>query len=184
MNREELGKLYPIKIVPYDSNWAMMFEKEKQVITHILGSDIALRIEHIGSTAVPNLSAKPTIDILVEIPKESHIRDEIIILMSKNNYIHMKEQRNHLMFVRGYSPTGLEKESFHIHMGAKEEDFLWDRVYFRDYLQRNPTIANEYESLKNKLAKTFKHDREAYTENKSEFIGAITRLAKERLIGD
>jgi GrpB-like predicted nucleotidyltransferase (UPF0157 family) len=181
MNRVELGKLYPIIIESYDINWDSMFEKEKQNLINILGSDVALRVEHIGSTAVPNLSAKPTIDILVEIPLGSDIRDKILNLMCKNKYIQMQEQRNHLMFVKGYSPTGLEKESFHIHMGTKEEELLWDRLYFRDYLQMNSSIAQEYETLKNKLAETFRNDREAYTANKSEFINRITRLAKEKL---
>lgn len=182
MNREELGRLYPIKIERYDANWALWFEKEKQLLAGTLGPEIALRIEHIGSTAVPKLSAKPTVDILVEIPGESEIRDEIINLMSKNNYIHMKEQQQHLMFVKGYSPTGLEKESYHIHMGPKDQDFLWDRVTFRDYLRMTPSAAKEYEALKIRLAEAFKHDREAYTESKAEFIRKITKLAKETLI--
>ncbi|MBP1996930.1 GrpB family protein [Paenibacillus eucommiae] len=58
MNKEELGKLYPITVVPYDTNWASIFENEKETIIKILGSEVALRVEHIGSTAVPNLSAK------------------------------------------------------------------------------------------------------------------------------
>ncbi|MDQ0896179.1 MULTISPECIES: GrpB family protein [unclassified Paenibacillus] len=180
MNKDELGKLYPITVVPYDGNWTLLFKNEKQFLTNLLGSEIALRIEHIGSTAVPNLSAKPTIDILVEIPNESGICELIMSKMNENNYIHMKEQKNHLMFIKGYSPTGLEKESFHIHMGSKDLDFLWDRVYFRDYLRENPTVAKQYEELKHKLAETYKYDREAYTDNKTEFIRQITRLAKER----
>lgn len=180
MNKEELGKLYPIIVVPYDSNWSSVFEYQKNTIIKILGPEIALRVEHIGSTAVPNLSAKPTIDILIEIPDEAEIRDLIISAMTKNNYIHMKEQENHLMFVQGYSQTGLEKISFHIHMGTKEKDFLWDRIYFRDFLRRNPSVAYEYEKLKLKLAETYKHDREAYTESKTEFIIKITNLAKRR----
>ncbi|MBB3131375.1 GrpB-like predicted nucleotidyltransferase (UPF0157 family) [Paenibacillus rhizosphaerae] len=181
MNREELGKLYPIIIERYDKNWVSMFEREKQNIINILGSNIALRVEHMGSTAVPNLSSKPIVDILVEIPQISEYRDIIIDLMSKKEYTLMQEQRNHIMFVKGYSPTGLEKESFHIHMGTKEQDFLWDRLYFRNYLRMNPSVAMEYEELKIKLAETFRHDREAYTESKTEFISKITRLAKESL---
>ncbi|KKO55103.1 GrpB family protein [Paenibacillus sp. DMB20] len=181
MNREELGKLFPIIIERHDQNWTSMFEREKQNIINILGSEIALRVEHIGSTAVSNLSAKPTVDILVEIPQASGIRDIIIDLMIKKEYILMQEQRNHIMFVKGYSPTGLEKESFHIHMGTKEQDFLWNRLYFRDYLRMNPTVAMEYEKLKINLAETFKYDREAYTQSKTEFINKITRLAKESL---
>lgn len=181
MNKEELGRLYPIKVVEYDSSWPMLFEKEKNILTNILGPNIALRIEHIGSTAVPNLSAKPTIDILVEIPEENSIFEVILSKMSENGYIHMQEQKNHLMFVKGYSPTGLEEESFHIHMGSNEEEWLWDRLYFRDYLCMDSAVALEYENLKKKSAKSYKHDREAYTESKREFIVSTTQLAKENL---
>lgn len=181
MNKEELGKLYPITIVEYDSSWPLLFEKEKETLIDILGPQIALRIEHIGSTAVPNISAKPTIDILVEIPEDSGISDLIVSKMCDNGYILMKEQKNHLMFVKGYSPTGLEKESFHIHMGSDKEEWLWDRLYFRDYLRMNADVALEYEELKNKLAKSYKHDREAYTDSKRDFVVRTTETAKEKL---
>jgi len=181
MNREELGKLYPITVEKYDSNWPLLFKREKAILISILGPEIALRIEHIGSTAVPNLSAKPTIDILVEIPEENEIKNLIISRMCENGYIKMEEQKNHLMFVKGYTPTGLEKESFHIHMGSIDQDWLWHRLYFRDYLSMNPLVAQEYEDLKIKLAGEYQFDREAYTENKAEFIKRTTQLAKEKL---
>lgn len=184
MNREELGRLYPITIDRHNPNWPSMFEREKQNIISILGSNIALRVEHIGSTAVPGLSAKPTVDILIEIPPDSGITERIMDLMNRREYIHMKEQRNHLMFVKGYSPAGLEKESYHIHMGTQDQDFLWDRLYFRDYLKQNPSAAKEYEKLKLTLAEAFKNDREAYTKSKTDFINRITGLAKESLTSD
>jgi len=133
--REELGQLYPVRIEPYDPAWPTLFEKEKQTLRHLLGPRLALRIEHIGSTSVPGLAAKPTVDLLVEIPKEPDCRDEIIRRMKGQEYLPMAEQTAHIMFVRGYSPTGLDTESFHIHMGPADQDFLWDRVYFRDYLR-------------------------------------------------
>ncbi len=68
LSSEELGKLFPIQIVPYDENWVEIFKSESTLIQDTLGNDIALKIEHFGSTAVEGLSAKPTIDILVEIP--------------------------------------------------------------------------------------------------------------------
>ena len=101
--------------------------------------------------------------------------------MIPNGYIHMKEQQNHLMFVKGYTPTGLSKESFHIHMGSIDQDWLWDRLYFRDYLRMNPSVAKEYENLKKELASIYKHDREAYTESKASFIKRITELAKDEM---
>ncbi len=182
MNREELGRLYPIQIVPYDERWPSYFEQEKENLLRILGSECALRVEHIGSTAVPGLSAKPTIDILVEIPADQTGLEPLLIRkMNENNYIHMKEQKKHLMFVKGYLPTGLDKISFHIHMGTKEQEFLWDRICFRDYLRIHPDVAKEYERLKIKLAQTYKYDREAYTEAKTELVNRITGLAKEKL---
>ncbi|GLX68881.1 GrpB family protein [Paenibacillus glycanilyticus] len=181
MNKDELGRLYPITVVPYDANWTSQFKNEKQILMNMLSSEIALRIEHIGSTAVPNLSAKPTIDIFVEIPKENKVRELIISKMTQNNYIHMTEQNNYLMFVKGYSPKGLEKESFHIHMDTKDSDFFSDRAYFRDYLRANPTVAKQYEELKFNLAEIYKYDREAYTDNKADFVSKITKLAKEKL---
>ncbi len=61
--------------------------------------------------------------------------DKIIELMQENGYIHMLEQTRHLMFVKGYSSHGLEKKSFHIHIGPLQQNWLWDRIYFRDYLR-------------------------------------------------
>ncbi|WP_070119677.1 GrpB family protein [Bacillus marinisedimentorum] len=179
MNKKELGKLYPITVVPYDASWPSIYEKEQEDLVKILGAEIALRIEHIGSTAVPGLSAKPTIDILVEIPEETDIREKIIHVMDQNGYIHMKEQENHLMFVKGYTPAGLDNVSFHIHMGTKTQDFLWERLYFRDFLRGNPSAASEYAKLKRRSAIIYKHDREAYTESKADFVHAVTDLAKE-----
>ena len=180
MAQKELGILYPIKIVEYDDRWPHLFEKEKGILFNILGSEIALRIEHIGSTAIPGLSAKPTVDILIEIPKNIE-KDQIKKIMTRNKYIFMEEQSKHIMFVKGYSPTGLEKESYHIHMGPADQAWLWDRIYFRDYLRKNRSEAMQYESHKNELASRYKHDREAYTEKKADYIKRITELAKQEI---
>ncbi|WP_064093493.1 GrpB family protein [Rossellomorea aquimaris] len=178
MKKEELGRLYPITIYPYNEKWPFLFENEKQEILSILGSDIALRIEHIGSTAVPGLSAKPTVDLLVEIPEGEEVDNFILKEMTKHNYIHMKEQKKHSMFVKGYTPTGLEEESFHIHMAPSNQDFLWDRLYFRDYLREHVSIAKKYEHLKVHLSKMYKNNREEYTEKKTDFVLKITQIAK------
>ncbi|MBN1411674.1 MAG: GrpB family protein [Spirochaetales bacterium] len=180
MTKEELGKLYPVRIVAYDPEWPLLFEKEKQSLLKVLGTDLALRIEHMGSTAVPGMVAKPTIDILVEIP-ETADRHTIIGIMVENGYIHMTEQKKHLMLVKGYTPSGLAEESFHIHMGPGNQDWLWDRLYFRDYLREHADVARRYEKLKQELFSQFEHDREAYTDGKEAFITEITKLAKQVL---
>ncbi len=180
MDKEELGSLYPVNIVEHSKLWPLQFIEEEKELNVILGPDIALRIEHIGSTAVPGLSAKPTIDILIEIPVDSNM-DSIIKRMKKHKYIHMEEQLKHLMFVKGYSSSGLEKKSFHIHMGPKGMSWLWDRIYFRDYLRKNKQEVLNYEEIKTELASQYKFDREAYTDSKAEYITRITGKAKNDL---
>jgi len=180
LNQEELGTIYPIGLVGYDPKWPDLFVKEKVLLESIWSRQI--RIEHIGSTAVPGLSAKPTIDILMQKPED--LSDEQIIQrMEDNGYVHMKEQIRHLMFVKGYGKNGLEREAFHIHIGSLDQDWLWDRVFFRDLLRSDEKEAQRYEDLKTGLASRFRNDREAYTEAKSEHIERATKKAKAGLKG-
>lgn len=93
----------------------------------------------------------------------------------------MKEQTRHLMFVKGYGRNGLERESYHIHIGPLDQEWLWDRVFFRDLLRSDRKEAQRYEDLKTKLASKYRNDREAYTEAKSEHIERATKNAKVKL---
>ncbi len=178
MNKEELGKLYPVVLKDYDENWPLLFQEEKSCLESIFGA--GLTIEHIGSTAITGLPAKPTIDILVEMP-ERLTQSQIISIMVQRDYIHMKEQKEHVMFVKGYTPEGMEEVSFHIHMGPKEQGWLWDRIYFRDYLNKNKEEAKKYALFKKELAVRYRYDREAYTDAKSGYIQRITDIAKREL---
>ncbi|MTI29415.1 GrpB family protein, partial [Xanthovirga aplysinae] len=155
---------------------------EKNELGRILGK-YALKIEHFGSTAIPNILAKPTIDILVEIPNDNEIKDEIIHKMKSQNYYFVLRNDRHppyIMFIKGILTKEVKAPTYHIHMGEKEHGNLWDRLYFRDYLKDNPKLAQEYENLKKELAKKYKNDRDAYTEGKTEFVLKITKEAKKR----
>jgi GrpB-like predicted nucleotidyltransferase (UPF0157 family) len=194
LSPDELGRLFPIRVVEFDEKWEGYFRKERSHLLTILGTALAVRIIHFGSTAVPGLAAKPTIDILVEIPKEManrldpkiikenaeehEIRDAITRRMEEHGYIRMKDHPTHLMFVKGYNETGYDDTCYHIHMGSIEEDQLWDRLYFMDFLIRNPDTAREYGELKRDLARRFFNDREAYTAAKTDFIRNVTEKAK------
>lgn len=178
LTKEELGRLFPVIISEFNDEWKTLFHEEKRRIVDLLGKERVIRVEHIGSTAVPGLLAKPTIDILVEIPIGKILHNEINEIMTSSGYIHMKEQTDHLMFVKGYTPEGFKGQCYHIHMGPKEQESLWERLYFKDYLILNPTVAAEYAALKKGLSKKFKYDRDAYTEAKTEFIKKITCTAK------
>ncbi|MBU4031828.1 MAG: GrpB family protein [Candidatus Thermoplasmatota archaeon] len=173
-NRAELGRLYPIHLVDYDPSWPPLFQREKKRLLSILGNATILRIEHFGSTAIPGIRAKPTIDILIELVAGASV-DEIHEKMVGSGYIRMVEQEDHVMFVRGYSPQGLEKESFHIHMYPEGHGKISDSILFRDYLREHPEAAREYQVLKEELALKYRNDREAYTEGKGEFVKNILK---------
>lgn len=182
MTPEELGKLFPIQIVPYDKKWSTLFSEEKKLIQRTLGDVVALRIEHFGSTAIEGLAAKPTIDILVEIPPlTDQLKTFVMNAMKKIDYHFIwrtDEQTPYMNFVKGYTLKGFEGNVFHIHMADKTHP-LWDRIYFRDYLRKNTTIAKEYENLKIVLAEKFKYNREEYTNAKTNFIKRVTEIAKK-----
>ncbi len=177
---EELGELFPIIIKPYNDQWPLWFEEEKKNLYLILGEKLALRIEHVGSTAVPGMTAKPTVDILVEISHDDQDKERIIQKMNEAGYLKMHEITNHIMYVKGYTPEGTKERTFHIHMESVDDRNFWNRIYFRDYLRLYPDAARRYENLKKKLALKYKNDRDGYTEAKTEFINKITRRALKK----
>lgn len=177
MTRAELGRLFPVIISEPDSSWPKLYEEEKELLVELLGREIVTRVEHIGSTAVPGLAAKPTIDLLVEIPPGTEVEATIAKTLLTNGYHHMVEQKDHLMFVKGYTPEGFKGQCYHVHMARGDQEDFWRRLRFRDYLIANPQTAREYETLKRELAIRHRFDREAYTEAKSEFINRITGIA-------
>jgi len=173
----ELGHLFPILIVNHNPDWKNIYKLEKQNIIRALGPDNILRIEHIGSTAIPGLCAKPTIDILLEIPRLTDL--EYIKEKLKNiDYQYIPKPENpapHMMFARGYSTKGITGQTYHIHIRYSGE---WDEIKIRDFLIKNPEFAAKYGDLKRQLAVKFRNDREKYTEGKTDFINRVITMTK------
>lgn len=105
------------------------------------------------------------------------VADKIKTILISEGYHYTPNHAEHMVFVKGYTPEGFKDQCDHIHIEPKDRKELWDRLYFRDYLTANPSIANEYAILKQKLALKFKHNRDAYTKAKTDFIENITRNA-------
>lgn len=179
LTNEELWQLFPIVISGYNSNWKDLYLFEEHTLKQMIGEDNIARVNHIGSTSVEGLLAKPTIDILLEVRKD--INEEVIISAFENNgYIYLTKKDLgyfYLMFLKGYTENGFEEEVYHIHVRYLGD---WDELYFRDYLRLHPNVASEYGKLKLRLQDRYKHDRDAYTEAKTEFIKEITRLARNK----
>lgn len=169
-------------IVPYNTEWPIMFEQEKQHLLNCLPKGLITRIEHFGSTSVPDLAAKSIIDILVEVVSLEETRIRIAPLLESQGYDYFwrptwgdSTPPFYAWFIKRDSKGN---RTHHIHM--VESDFEhWDRLLFRDYLIENPTLAQEYRDLKILLSKAHPNDRIAYTEGKTEFIVRITAAAKE-----
>jgi GrpB-like predicted nucleotidyltransferase (UPF0157 family) len=177
LTTEELGRLFPINVVGYNTGWPYLYLLEKQNILDSVGVENIARIEHIGSTAVPGLCAKPTIDILIEI--ESFTKPGLLLdKLYRIDYQYIPKPENpppHMMFAKGYTKTGIAGQTYHIHVRYPGD---WDEIIFRDYLLDNPKAVLEYAELKRKLTNEFRNDREKYTENKSTFIKQIIQKAR------
>ncbi len=178
MSLEQLGQLFPIMISKPSESWPNLYKAECQLIMDsFLASDIE-RIDHIGSTAIPNLMAKPTIDILLQVSE--HIDPQKVIETFKSLGYHYTEQPDnpppHMMFVKGYTVNGFQGQAYHVHVRYKGD---WNEIYFRDYLIKHKKIAKEYEKLKLQLAAKYKNDREAYTQAKTSFIEKVNILARK-----
>lgn len=173
MTLEELWELFPIKLVDYDPSWKNQFEDEKNKLMKCFKTNIPLRIEHIGSTAIPHIKAKAIIDILLETKKEDFLsfKDAII----KCGYIMMNQSENRISFNKGYTEKGYADRVFHLHL-RKENDC--DEIYFRNHLIKHEDDAKMYETLKIELSKRYKHDRDEYTRQKTECVKKLTQKGK------
>ncbi len=169
-----------IDIVPYNSKWPDLFKKEKKYLLNKLPRDIVKRIEHFGSTAVPGLSAKPIIDILVEVSSLEETKKQIVPLLKSESYEYFwrpefDKPPRYAWFIKRNSKGN---RTHHIHM-VEANSKLWDRLYFRDYLIEFPKEAKKYEKLKIDLSKKFENNRINYTKAKTEFIVSVTNKSQQ-----
>lgn len=176
MSLEELWQLFPIVLRAHNPQYTAWYGEEKTNLLHILHDYNVCRTNHIGSTAVDGLIAKPIIDILLELP-ENYDTIAIAHLLQQNGWILMQKDdtQKTVDLNKGYTASGFAEKVFHLHVKPFGD---WDELYFRDYLRENPNTARQYEMLKQNLLKQFEHNRDAYTDAKSEFIIEHTKKAR------
>lgn len=173
-----------VEVVDYDPDWPASFERERTHLLACLPQDIIVRIEHFGSTAVPGLSAKPIIDILVEVTDLGTVREKVVPVLESQSYEYFWRptfgddgEPFYAWFIKRDPRTG--RRTHQIHMVERGFVEHWDRLLFRDYLVEHPDVAREYEALKRRLAAEFSGDRVRYTQEKTDFITAVTKRAKQ-----
>lgn len=178
MTLEELWELFPIILKEHNTDYKDWYETERQKLLSCIDRKNIMRINHIGSSAVEGLIAKPTVDILLEIDNESNIEqltDNLLHsgwgLMSSENKPCMK-----IALCKGYTKEGFSERVYHLHVRYYDN---WNELYFRDYLMEHEEVAKKYVKLKLELIEKYEHDRDGYTDAKSDFILKYTEKAKE-----
>ncbi len=179
MTLEELWQLFPIILTEPNPAWERWFSEEREFLMSKLQKDIVFSINHIGSTAIKGIWAKPIIDILLEIQDDFEI-ESLIGDIKNAGYILMSQTENRLSFNKGYTEQGFAERVFHLHVRKKGDHA---ELYFRDYLNVHPDCAKEYEQLKMSLWKQFKHDRDEYTRKKTDLVNTFTNIALQEFPG-
>ena len=149
--------------------WKKMFEEEKKKLKKIFTQN-NFSIEHVGSTSVKNLSAKPIIDIAIGIDDfKNFLKYETIL--EKIYTIKKNENNNEILLIK----ENKIETFFLIHVLEKDSERYKNMIKFRDILNNNTTILKEYEKLKKNLSKKYKNDRIMYTKSKNDFINNILK---------
>ncbi len=181
MSLEELWELFPIILKPHNPKYKAWYETERQGILRQVPTGGIARISHIGSTSVNGLVAKPTVDILLEIVDGCDYSLLTDNLNASGWSLMLEEDKPFkLEFCKGYTPEGFAEKVFHLHVRFADD---WDELYFRDYLAVHPEVAAAYGELKQRLLKPYKHDRDGYTNAKSDFIIKHSAAARREFPG-
>ncbi len=162
----------PMEIVPYDPAWPGRFAEWRDRLAAALG-DAALGIDHMGSTAVPGLAAKPTIDILVAVGDVDDEPAYVPQIEALGVSLRSRDPDH-----RYFRPVAPSPRVVHIHVAGVESRWRDEHLLFRDYLRAHPQAAAEYGELKQRLAAEYPAERVAYTDLKGGFIREALEAAE------
>ncbi len=163
-------------LADYDPNWPQVFEQECDLVGDALGDDM-VEIQHIGSTSIPGLRAKPIIDLLAAVESFAPIAEYQRRLEPLGYHHHSHPEEDERIFFWKGTPR-----THHLHI---VEYATWEHqrhIIFRDYLRRHPELAQWYEQIKRELWLAFRNNRPAYTKGKTAFIKTIMARAVEEIV--
>lgn len=156
-----------VRLEPYRTEWQDCYRTEITRLSSIIGDDV-LRFEHVGSTAIEGMPAKPVIDILAIIDTIDTAAS-VVEPLEETGYECRSDTNDRLFFAKGPD----DNRTHYLHVAEEGGEYATEMLAFRDLLQENPDIAATYANLKRSLAEQFPEDRDSYTEQKSEFVEAI-----------
>jgi GrpB-like predicted nucleotidyltransferase (UPF0157 family) len=162
-----------VQIVGYDPHWPDLFAEQRNCLQEILDPWLAGPIEHVGSTAVPRLAAKPIVDILAPVVSLVRARSAVEHL-AVAGWLHWPEDPNRswrLWFLR----PRVDARTHHLYLIERGDPHIVELTRFRDLLRSDAQVRREYELLKRKLARTHRDDRDAYARAKAAFLRTVLR---------
>ena len=165
-----------IEVAPYNSEWPAQFEAEKLVLQAALAPWLVGEIQHIGSTAVVGLSAKPVIDIMAPVASLHESKAAIPEALAVG-YVHHPYRAEVMHWFCKPSPT---VRTHHLHLVPVGSQLWVERLAFRDALRESALLCSEYGELKLHLARLHRADREAYTEAKGPFVQRVVSISAAR----
>jgi GrpB-like predicted nucleotidyltransferase (UPF0157 family) len=158
----------------YDRTWPDLFAEQQARVAAILAPWLAAPIEHIGSTSVPGLSAKPVIDMLAPVRALADARDAVAPL-AEDGWLFWPDDpcQYRLWFLRPRQ----QARTHHLQLIEHNEPHARELVAFRDALRADPALGSEYADLKKRLARRHSKNRNAYTNAKADFVARVLRMA-------
>ena len=169
-------KVGTVYLESYNKDWKNMFEEEKNNLENIF-KERAIKIEHVGSTSIEGLSAKPIIDIMVVLKSFSDFEFVRDVFLNIPYSVKLDSDPDEILIRKGPE----ENRTHFIHVVEEGSQRCINTILFRDYLREHDDVKKEYEDLKIILAKKYENDRKMYTASKNEFIQNVLKLAKEEL---
>lgn len=164
-----------VELEKYNPNWKKEFEKEKKELGKIIRG-LYIDIEHVGSTSIPGISAKPIIDILISV-KSLKDCDNLLKNLDNAGYSVRYDNAEKGEYLVRKGPE--DSRTHYIHVVEDKADRCTEMIIFRDYLINNPEYIEQYQTLKEELASKYKNDRKMYTASKNEFIKMVLDKARE-----
>ena len=166
-----------VEIADYDPRWPALFEQEAKRLRAVLDPSLIVGLEHFGSTSIPDLPAKPIIDILIAVRSLTDAQASFVEALRTLDYVYWADnpKQDRMFFVKGMPPFG-SRRSHHVHVTEPDGE-MWQRLAFRDYLRTHPEEVRTYERLKKRRAAEHPTDREAYTDAKSAYVETVMRKA-------
>jgi len=153
-----------VRLEPYRAEWDDCYRTEVARLSSGIGEDVH-RFEHVGSTSIEGVPAKPVIDILATVDTLDTAASFVEPLEGAN-YEFRSENSDRLFFAKGPA----ENRTQYLHVAAEGSEYATEMLAFRDHLRENPDVAAAYANRKRTLAERFPEDRDSYTEEKSDFI--------------